>query len=437
MEDVFEVKRNFIAFAFAFLLAIQYIPATKAAYTVTKPLEQLTTVTATIDDWCYANNHQITTQWVNPGSYAGPCKSEYLINLSNQITAGLDDDYEKVQAIHDWVIDNIYYDYVQYNEPLGAIVYTKSDEQKLTAAGFGSASSEFFLPDITVAENTAVLQRGVCRGYARLTCELIRAQSIPCLYISGYANLALSQDMIDKHSSSHAWNAAFVDGRWVYIDTTWDSFNDYRDGVYYKSPITSHEYFDISLKELSDDHYFSEFGSTKETDIPSTWAQNSVWFSIKAGFVPNNLQQAYQTSITRQQFCQLLYQFLNVVCPDMLNNNSGTSPFKDVNDQSVTATYQLGIVSGMDGNRFAPEQSITRQEAATMLSRLAEVLKIPTVQPSISFANQRNIADWARQSINQVIALGIMESTDIGFDPLSTYTIEQAIVTIERVNSLL
>ena len=72
-----------------------------------------------------------------------------------------------------------------------------------------------------------------------------------------------------------------------------------------------------------------------------------------------------------------------------------------------------------------------------MLSRLTQMLGISSVQSGQDFSDQAQIADWARQAVNQVTGLVIMEGTGTGFGPLGSYTIEQAITTIQRIGELL
>ena len=54
----------------------------------------------------YENQHveanRVVEGWVNPGAYVAP-QSQRLTALSDQICAGLSDDYEKVHAIYRWV----------------------------------------------------------------------------------------------------------------------------------------------------------------------------------------------------------------------------------------------------------------------------------------------------------------------------------------------
>ena len=48
-------------------------------------------------------------------------------------------------------------------------------------------------------------------------------------------------------------NEAYIDGRWIIIDTTWDSSTSYSRGQYVRDP-ASYEYYDISLENISKDH---------------------------------------------------------------------------------------------------------------------------------------------------------------------------------------
>jgi len=95
----------------------------------------------------------------------------------------------------------------------------------------------------------------VCQGYAELTNVLIRMAGIPCRVVSGYAIWVDSQswETVNHVGSNHAWNEAFVDGRWVIIDTTWDSGNKYENGKFNKKD-SKHLYFDTTLKSFSLDH---------------------------------------------------------------------------------------------------------------------------------------------------------------------------------------
>jgi transglutaminase/protease-like cytokinesis protein 3 len=56
-----------------------------------------------------------------------------------------------------------------------------------------------------------------------------------------------------KGEPNHVWNEAYVDGRWVIVDTTWDSANKYENGNFYDGHM-SMLFFDVSVPFLSNTH---------------------------------------------------------------------------------------------------------------------------------------------------------------------------------------
>ena len=88
--------------------------------------------------------------------------NQEIIDLANSITAGITNDYDKAVAIHDWVCNNIYYDWDSYSSKN----YTGMD---------------------TSALGTLHSKRSVCDGYANLTAALLRAAGVPAKKISGFA----------------------------------------------------------------------------------------------------------------------------------------------------------------------------------------------------------------------------------------------------------
>lgn len=159
---------------------------------------------------------------------------EMVRNLAAEITAGLTTDYEKAEAIHDWVADQIYYD-LDY---LNGIVKTTNITTR------------------SVLEN----KYAVCSGYSNLTRDLLTAAAIPCKQIMGYALSVTEKEDdwsdIDQQSvtPNHIWNEAYVDGRWLIMDTTWDSSNRYEGGKFTKGEQHSRLYFDITAEFLSSTH---------------------------------------------------------------------------------------------------------------------------------------------------------------------------------------
>lgn len=173
---------------------------------------------------------------------------------------------------------------------------------------------------------------------------------------------------------------------------------------------------------------------------PSNWAQPAVQTAQEAGLVPEELNMAYDTAITRAEFCSLaasLYRIWDA--NEQLKDITPSSvAFTDCADEDVLLCASVGVVNGVGSGRFAPDSPIQRQEAASMLHRLAALRtdysdstknKMPHV-----FLDGENIRSWARSDVYWAYNNGVMTGTgDNAFDPTGQYTREQSIVTMLRL----
>ena len=98
----------------------------------------------------------------------------------------------------------------------------------------------------------------------------------------------------------------------------------------------------------------------------------------------------------------------------------------------------MGIVNGVGNGNFNPNGQLTREQAAVMLARLANVIGQPLPQSTPTFADNAQISSWAFEAVGQAQAVGIMGGVgDNRFAPSGDYTREQSIVTILRLFELL
>ena len=88
--------------------------------------------------------------------------------------------------------------------------------------------------------------------------DLIQAQNIPCIQVSTYSAGADTLGYFDETNykttnSNHAHVEAYVNGRWVAMDPTWDSKNTYENGEFHsKSP--NFLYFDVTTDFFAYSH---------------------------------------------------------------------------------------------------------------------------------------------------------------------------------------
>lgn len=122
-----------------------------------------------------------TSKWVQ-------AKDPRIISLSDSIVAGIDGEYERVEAIDDWITNNI-----EYNKT------STMNSQKIDA--------------ITTLE----MGMGICTGYANLFAALARASGLETKVMTGKAK------NLNGQTYYHQWNEVKIDGTWYFIDTTWNA----------------------------------------------------------------------------------------------------------------------------------------------------------------------------------------------------------------------
>ncbi len=159
-------------------------------------------------------------------------RNEKIKTLSDEICSGIKSDYEKFLKIHDYICENIYYDDDAFNEG------DYSDISPINAIETGKT---------------------LCTGISNLAVSLLRVQGIDAVTVSGYA-LGIGEDdewngenSLEKEPN-HTWVEAYIDGRWIISDITWDNKNKYESGQFIKDDNYSHIMFDADLLSFSYTH---------------------------------------------------------------------------------------------------------------------------------------------------------------------------------------
>lgn len=175
-------------------------------------------------------------------------------------------------------------------------------------------------------------------------------------------------------------------------------------------------------------------------DTPSAWAQKSVDAARAAGIVPAQVNSAFDTAITREDFCSLAAAVYRAWEKEnaLTAYTSSSVSFSDTDNADVLLCASAGVVNGIGSGKFAPQKNITRQEAASMLYRLAALNKNTKDDEATSlphiFADSANIQSWAWKNVDWVYRQGIMNGMgENTFAPDGEYTREQSIVTALRL----
>ena len=170
----------------------------------------------------------------------------------------------------------------------------------------------------------------------------------------------------------------------------------------------------------------------------SSWAQADVEQAAQLGILPQSLQSAYQTAITRGEFCRLLSGYLAArsgVSAAEFCENRGIDPasvsFSDTADADVRLIAATGVVTGYPDGTFRPDAAIARQDAAIMLKRLAGLFDVQAAGNGQSFTDAAQISDYAKDGVSFATAIGLMNGHANGsFAPRAQITREQAVITV-------
>jgi len=187
--------------------------------------------------------------------------------------------------------------------------------------------------------------------------------------------------------------------------------------------------------------------------LPSDWAREECTYALENKLIPDDMFNDFRENITRADFCRLAVRLIEIKSGKSIEtilgletgNSTLSYPFDDTKDDNVSVVYALGIVNGRDGKYFAPNDTITREESATLLTRLAKFMLLdkPNGIPN-AMSDVSQSPEWAKDGIAFINACydssgnRIMNGTGDGmFSPKDTYTNEQAFITFGRLYNCL
>ncbi len=145
--------------------------------------------------------------FLRPNQYVNFSQDTHAVALGLELTKQLEDPLAKVEAVYDYVVETLEYDY-----------------EKAATVKSG------YLPDL---DQVLADRKGICFDYAALMTAMLRSQQIPCKLVIGYAG-----------STYHAWisvwteESGWVDGiiffdghQWKRMDPTFASTSAQSDEI--------------------------------------------------------------------------------------------------------------------------------------------------------------------------------------------------------------
>ena len=174
----------------------------------------------------------------------------------------------------------------------------------------------------------------------------------------------------------------------------------------------------------------------------SAWAQPEVSAAQDAGLMPSSLAtSAAQGAITRQEFCSVAVNVYKAVTGKAVFA-SGKRPFRDCDDPSVVAAYELGLVSGYGNGIFKPDDTIKRQDLCVMLNNVVQAAGIDAPANTgdaclEEFSDVAAVSSYALDAATRMVdydVVGGVKHNDgtTTLSPADTASREQALIMANR-----
>ena len=202
-----------------------------------------------------------------------------------------------------------------------------------------------------------------------------------------------------------------------------------------------YEALDDTEVRKSLEYYYNLYKSINS----SKWATDIIAEAVNLGIISADNSWNFPASICREDFCNIAVRMIEsagVILPT--ENPQRPLGIKDTENINVLKLYKAGVILGKEhhktGITFAPGDFITREEAATILGRIATYFKISAKEniPYANYSDSSSISDWARVAVSTMYQLGVMTGvSETEFSPKGLYTVEQTVATMVRLYNVI
>ncbi len=151
------------------------------------------------------------------------------------------------------------------------------------------------------------------------------------------------------------------------------------------------------------------------TDVEKNWAYPGIQYCVTHGIMGGMGDGTFAPTgtTTRAQIVQILYNLEGTPAV------SGMTPFTDLTANwykpAILWAYQNNVVAGTSPTTFAPDQPVTREQIAVILTQyMFHVLKMErtwTLADLSTFPDGAQVSSWAKEAMQDAVALGLINGT--------------------------
>ncbi|MBQ4545068.1 MAG: S-layer homology domain-containing protein [Oscillospiraceae bacterium] len=170
------------------------------------------------------------------------------------------------------------------------------------------------------------------------------------------------------------------------------------------------------------------------TDLAShAWAADAINELAEAGIIKGTSETTFSpaNNITRADFALLLVRAFGL-------ESDNTENFADVEESDYFArelaiARNCGIVGGIGDNKYAPRNTITRQDMMVIVYRALKALGIELEVDEVSYPDFDKVAPYAQDAVKALITAGLVNGKNGKIDPAAYTTRAEVAVLIKRI----
>ncbi len=269
----------------------------------------------------------------------------------------------------------------------------------------------------TVTKQPTATETGI-KTFTCTRCGETRTETMPVIpHVHSYTAVVTPPTCTEKGYTTHtcACGDSYVD---TYVDAlghAWDNGKVTKEptatetGVRTYTCTRCHETKTESIPVVSVDV------TQMFTDVTKNWAYPGIQYCVTHGIMGGMGDGTFAPTgtTTRAQIVQILYNLEGTPAV------SGTTPFTDLTANwykpAILWAYQNNVVAGTSPTTFAPDQPVTREQIAVILTQyMFHVLKMNrtwTPADLSKFPDGANVSSWAKEAMQDAVALGLINGT--------------------------
>ena len=179
-------------------------------------------------------------------------------------------------------------------------------------------------------------------------------------------------------------------------------------------------------KEGKDEAHFTDLGA-------HAWAADAINALADGGIIKGTSETTFSpaNNITRADFAILLVRAFKLT-------SDNTENFVDVSTmdyfaKELAVARNTGLVNGIGDNKYAPRNTITRQDMMTIVYRAMQKLGVELEVKDVEYADFTDVADYAKEAVSVLVDAGLVNGKSGKIAPTDYTTRAEVAVLLKRI----